>query len=298
MFHRTTNNGVNNPPQPEEIEAAGEQQSFPYQSKVIEQSAVERYARSEAARRPSAAAPVANQSEPLTGNQFYVYESQNPYEEEKDTQPMNTAEDNKENKAESAATPNSRIDIPGGVFSRPGQPPIAGRAPGAYPGAYPGASTFGQTTAATSNDAASGRKLYIGQGITLSGEIEACDHLVVEGVVEAALKGASVLEIAESGAFYGTVDIDEATIAGRFEGDLTVRGRLTIKASGSITGAVTYKELAVEAGSAVDGKLTPLDSKNANAAGRKAETSKAAAPRKTTEYGAELPFEGKAVAAE
>ena len=296
MFHRTTNNGVNTPPQPEEFEAAGQQQSFPYQTKVIEQSAVERYARSEAARRPSAA-PVANQSEPLTGNQFYVYESQNPYEEEKDTQPMNSAEDNKENKTESAAAPNSRIEIPGGVFARPAQPPIAGRAPGAYPGAYPGATTFGQTSVATSNDAAAGRKLYIGQGITLSGEIEACDHLVVEGVVEAALKGASVLEIAESGAFYGTVDIDEATIAGRFEGDLTVRGRLTIKASGSITGAVTYKELAVEAGAAVDGKLTPLDAKNAGARNNKSDN-KSAAPRKTTDFGAELPFEGKAVAAE
>lgn len=297
MFHRTTNNGINTPEQPEEFEL-GEQQSFPYQAKVIEQSAVERYARSEAARRPSAAAPVANQSQPLTGNQFYVYESQNTYEEEKDTQPMNTAEDNKDTKSEAAA-PNSRIDIPGGVFSRPGQPPIAGRAPGAYPGAYPGAATFGQTSASTSNDAASGRKLYIGQGITLSGEIEACDHLVVEGVVEAALKGASVLEIAESGAFYGTVDIDEATIAGRFEGDLTVRGRLTIKASGSITGAITYKELAVEAGSAVDGKLTPLDAKNAGARSNNNKSdNKSSAPRKTTDYGAELPFEGKAVAAE
>lgn len=300
MFHRTTNQGVNNPsqngPSPEENVPAGEQQSFPYQTKIIEQSAVERYARSEAATiRPSASkAAVANQSQPLTGNQFYVYESSNPYEEEKDTRAMNNAEDNKDNKADA---PNSRIDIPGGVFSRPGQPPIAGRAP-AYPGAYPGAATFGQQNTATANDPASGRKLYIGQGITLSGEIESCDHLVVEGVVEAALKGASVLEIAESGAYFGTVDIDEATIAGRFEGDLTVRGRLTIKASGSITGAITYKELAVEAGSNIDGKLTPLDAKSASASSRKAENKAQHQQRKTNEYGAELPFEGKAVAAE
>lgn len=305
MFHRTLNQDANNPSQngaaPEEDVQPVAQQTFQYQAKVIEQSAVERYARSEAAVRPSArAAAVANQSEPLTSNQFYVYESNNNYVEEKDTQIMNSAEDNKsDNKADTSAS-NSRIDIPGGVFSRPGQPPIAGRAPGAYPGAYPGATTFGQPAASTANDAASGRKLYIGMGITLSGEIEACDHLVVEGVVEAALKGASVLEIAESGAFFGTVDIDEATIAGRFEGDLTVRGRLTIKASGSITGAVTYKELAVEAGAAVDGKVTPLDTKNANASVRKTENNKAPQqqPRKAADFGAELPFEGKAVAAE
>ncbi len=287
MFHRTNNAPETAPKQSVETQQQPEQQTFQYQTKMIEQSAVERYARNEAVQ-ATTKAPVANQSQPLTENQFYVYES-TLYQEEKDTQMTPSDLDNKSESKDSAP---SRIDIPGGVFSRPGQPPIAGRVPGAYPGAYPGASTFGQTSASTANDPASGRKLYIGQGITLSGEIESCDHLVVEGTVEAALKGASVLEIAEAGAYFGTVDIDEATIAGRFEGDLTVRGRLTVKASGSITGSITYKELAIEAGSNIDGKLSPLDAKTT--ASRKTETK----ARKSTDYGAELPFEGKAVAAE
>lgn len=290
MFHRTTNVPETAPKQSVETHEQPEQQAFQYQSKVIEQSAVERYARNEAVQAAAKTGP-ANQSQPLTENQFYVYES-TLYQEEKDTQMTPSDIDNKAESKEQGSAP-SRIDIPGGVFSRPGQPPMAGRVPGAYPGAYPGASTFGQQTATTANDPASGRKLYIGQGITLSGEIESCDHLVVEGTVEAALKGASVLEIAEAGAYFGTVDIDEATIAGRFEGDLTVRGRLTVKASGSITGSITYKELAIEAGATIDGKLSPLDAK---ASGRsKNEGNKA---RKSVDYGAELPFEGKAVAAE
>lgn len=269
-----------------------EQQAFPYQSKIIEQSAVERYARMEAVQQATTKVPPANQSQPLTQNQFYVYESP-IYEEEKDTREMTPDIDNKSDSKEQGSAP-SRIDIPGGVFSRPGQQaPIAGRVPGAYPGAYPGAATYGQQSAAVTTDPASGRKLYIGQGITLSGEIESCDHLVVEGTVEAALKGASVLEIAEAGAYFGTVDIDEATIAGRFEGDLTVRGRLTVKASGSITGSITYKELAIEAGATLDGKVSPLEAK-AGAAGR----TKVAGKAKSNDFGAELPFEGKAVAAE
>ncbi len=287
MFHRT-NNGPDLSKKVQETEEP-EQQSFPYQSKFFEQSAVERYARNEAVQ-AAVNAPSANQSQPLTENQFYVYESPT-YEEEKDTRTMTAAAD--DNKTENKDAP-SRIDIPGGVFSRPGQQaPIAGRVPGAYPGAYPGAATYGQQSASGANDPASGRKLYIGQGITLSGEIESCDHLVVEGTVEAALKGASVLEIAEAGAYFGTVDIDEATIAGRFEGDLTVRGRLTVKASGSITGSITYKELAIEAGSNIDGKLSPLDAKTPARAGKSENKA-----RKSNDYGAELPFEGKAVAAE
>jgi cytoskeletal protein CcmA (bactofilin family) len=104
----------------------------------------------------------------------------------------------------------------------------------------------------------SDRTLTIGRGINMSGEIDACDHLLVEGTVEAALKGAKVLDIAESGTFYGTVEIEEATIAGRFEGDITVNGRLTLKASGIITGSISYRELEVEAGAVIDGRMTPL----------------------------------------
>ena len=128
--------------------------------------------------------------------------------------------------------------------------PAAPAAP-SYPGAYaPQARDFGQ--------GAGDRTLTIGRGINMSGEIEACDHLLVEGTVEAALKGAKVLEIAESGTFYGTVEIEEATIAGRFEGDITVNGRLVIRASGAITGSIAYRELEVEAGAMLDGRLTPL----------------------------------------
>lgn len=132
----------------------------------------------------------------------------------------------------------------------------------AYSGSsYPGSKTFRKpvqaTTTTTVNSTAEGdRTLTIGRGITMSGEIESCDYLLVEGTVEAALKGARTLEIAESGVFYGTVEIDEASIAGRFEGDIMV-GRLVVSATGSITGSITYEELEIETGAIIDGRLTP-----------------------------------------
>lgn len=186
------------------------------------------------------------------------------------------------------------VDIPSSPFQRPGQSAASAASPAttassspsspasaassgaamtsrpatpAY-GAYPGAYGMGTSAAASSSPSSSAvvsdpnsRRLIIGQGITMSGEIESCDLLVVEGTVEAALKGASILEIAESGMFYGTVEINEATIAGKFEGDLTVNGRLTVRSTGSITGAISYKELAVDAGAMIDGKITPLGAK-------------------------------------
>lgn len=119
------------------------------------------------------------------------------------------------------------------------------------------ATAYGTAQTTTSSD---GRKLIIGEGITLSGEIENCDQLLVEGTVEATLNGAKLLDIAEKGIFYGSVDIEEAVIAGRFEGDLTVDGRVTITSTGTVTGTITYRELTVEAGANIEGKISSFAS--------------------------------------
>lgn len=181
------------------------------------------------------------------------------------------------------------VEIPASPFQRPGQAPVAAAAnasaapavaprmaPPAY-GGYPAAYAASPATTAAADPKS--RRLVIGQGITMSGEIESCDLLVVEGTVEAALKGASILEISETGMFYGTVEINEATIAGKFEGDLTVNGRLTVRSSGSITGAIAYKELAVEAGATIDGKITPLGAKG-DTSGKKLHRGSNASPVK------------------
>ena len=156
-------------------------------------------------------------------------------------------------------------------YQRAGQAPV--RAAGnsnPYSGSYNrygsnNASEQSPSTGASGSD----RRLTIGAGITMSGEIESCDYLLVEGTVEAALKGASMLEVAESGTFYGTVEISEAHISGRFEGDIAVDGRLTITSSGTVTGTISYKELEVEAGAVIDGKLTPMAQSGAQSSSKK-----------------------------
>lgn len=99
------------------------------------------------------------------------------------------------------------------------------------------------------------RRLIVGRDISLSGEIGSCDVLVVEGTVEAKLRDGRSIEITENGLFKGSVEIDEADIGGRFEGDITVRGRLTVRSTGKITGAIKYGELAVEAGGRIVGDV-------------------------------------------
>jgi len=99
------------------------------------------------------------------------------------------------------------------------------------------------------------RKLTVGREITLSGEITSCDMLVIEGSVEANLNNCRDVEIAESGLFKGTASIEEAEIQGRFEGNLTVRKRLLIKASGRVSGTIRYGQLEVECGGQISGDI-------------------------------------------
>ncbi|MBP2229787.1 cytoskeletal protein CcmA (bactofilin family) [Azospirillum agricola] len=99
------------------------------------------------------------------------------------------------------------------------------------------------------------RRLIVGRDISLSGEIGSCDVLVVEGTVEAKLREGRSIEIADGGLFKGSVEIDEADIGGRFEGDIAVRGRLTVRSTGKITGSIKYGELAVEAGGQLRGDI-------------------------------------------
>lgn len=192
--------------------------------------------------------------------------------------------------------PQSRVDIPGSNFQRPGIPSQTPRPayPGAYSGAPVAANSMSYGGSAQSQASGNDNKLVIGSGINLSGEIESCDHLIVQGTVEASLKGANILEIAEQGAFYGTVEIENATIAGRFEGDITVRGRLTVESTGVIVGSIAYKELSIESGATIDGAISPIGSDNSV---RKGAPSKAKKVMKSSDA-AELPFADRKVAAE
>lgn len=99
------------------------------------------------------------------------------------------------------------------------------------------------------------RKLTVGRGLSLSGEITACDVLVVEGKVEAKLTDGKLLEITESGQFKGSVEIENADIAGRYDGQLVVHGRLTVRGTGRVSGMVKYGELEINAGGQIIGEL-------------------------------------------
>jgi cytoskeletal protein CcmA (bactofilin family) len=107
---------------------------------------------------------------------------------------------------------------------------------------------------------AAGKRLIVGQGISLSGEITACDRLVVEGSVQVTLNQTRAIEITESGRFtQGKAEVEEAEISGLYEGELTVRRRLLIRSRGQVKGTVRYGELEVERGGRLAGSISMIE---------------------------------------
>jgi cytoskeletal protein CcmA (bactofilin family) len=99
------------------------------------------------------------------------------------------------------------------------------------------------------------RRLSVGRGITLSGEINSCQKLFIEGTVETTLTNCRALDIAESGLFKGSTSIEEAEVSGRFDGNLTVRKRLLIKATGRVSGTIRYGQIEIECGGQISGDI-------------------------------------------
>ena len=107
-------------------------------------------------------------------------------------------------------------------------------------------------------------KLVVGPDIKMRGaEITDCDTLVVQGRMEATLDS-RVLEITEHGVFQGTIAVDQATIHGRFDGELTVRKQLVIEGTGKVSGKIRYAKIRIQEGAELAGEISVLDKAQAN----------------------------------
>ncbi|MES2383900.1 MAG: polymer-forming cytoskeletal protein [Pseudomonadota bacterium] len=130
------------------------------------------------------------------------------------------------------------------------QPAAASAAPVSAASAPPNTAS-----SASSPPREGGSKLTVGPNIKLKGvEITDCDTLVVEGLVEATMDS-RVIQIAEHGAFKGSAEIDIAEIHGEFDGNLTVRQKLVIYATGKVTGKIRYGKLVIEEGGQLAGEI-------------------------------------------
>ncbi|MDB5316584.1 MAG: hypothetical protein JWO26_3734 [Rhodospirillales bacterium] len=146
--------------------------------------------------------------------------------------------------------------VPPVASLRPTPPvmPVAPPARGAVPGA-PAAPAQRGPAGAEANER---RTLVVGKGISLQGTVADAERLVVDGTVESQMIQAQQLFVSHSGVFKGEVQVEEAEIAGIFDGTITANGSLTIRATGKVLGVARTKKLSVEEGGQLSGRMEML----------------------------------------
>src|SRR5437016_13466887 len=100
------------------------------------------------------------------------------------------------------------------------------------------------------------RTLIIGPGVSVKGEITSCNRLIVEGKIEAKLADCPNVIIKAGGVFNGESTTQDADIQGCFAGNLVVRGRLLVRATGTVGGKIAYGEIEIERGGQISGEIS------------------------------------------
>ena len=142
-----------------------------------------------------------------------------------------------------------------GIPMRPARPAVATPIPARVSNPTSPSPEVPKATEKPTNEPAQPRTMVVGQGITLSGDIKSCNRLVVEGSLEATLHDCGQMEITGTGYFKGNASIKRGEISGEFEGELIVSERLLIRASGHVSGTVTYGEIEIERGGKITGTI-------------------------------------------
>ena len=99
------------------------------------------------------------------------------------------------------------------------------------------------------------RTLIIGPGVSVKGEITSCNRLIVQGKIEAKLADCPNVVIKEGGIFNGESTTEDADVQGSFDGKLVARKRLIIRATGRVSGNISYGEIEIERGGKISGEI-------------------------------------------
>ena len=99
------------------------------------------------------------------------------------------------------------------------------------------------------------RVLQLGKGISIQGSVTEAERIVIEGTMESQLLQCQELAISHSGVFKGEVQVEDADIAGVFDGTLIASGSLTIRATGRVLGVARARRLSVEDGGQLTGRM-------------------------------------------
>jgi cytoskeletal protein CcmA (bactofilin family) len=99
----------------------------------------------------------------------------------------------------------------------------------------------------------------IAPGVEIVGDVVITDGLRVDGHIEGNVRckadARGLLVLSEKGSIRGGVHVHDAVVNGTICGDLEVEHFLELQAGARVTGNITYRQLRMDCGATVEGKL-------------------------------------------
>ncbi|MBT5109893.1 MAG: polymer-forming cytoskeletal protein [Rhodospirillaceae bacterium] len=138
----------------------------------------------------------------------------------------------------------------------PGTPTPTGRQDQPTPRGTPKIPPYQPTSKSDSQ-----RSALIGPGVYFEGTLDNCDEVIIDGTVKASIVAERML-VRENGDFSGTAKVGDAVILGVFDGTLSASTKLTVNATGRVSGDIGYAELEIAAGGVLTGDISVFDNRD------------------------------------
>lgn len=112
----------------------------------------------------------------------------------------------------------------------------------------------------------------VAPNVEIRGDVVFSGGLRVDGRIEGAVLSGdgehALLVLSEKGSIKGNVRVYDAVINGTIHGDLEVEHFVELQAGSRVTGNITYRQLQMDCGATVEGKLNRLSADGAEADGK------------------------------
>ncbi len=96
----------------------------------------------------------------------------------------------------------------------------------------------------------------IGEQVTIKGELCFTTLLRIDGNFEGTLVSQGKLIVGPNGSVKANIDLEEAFISGKVEGDITVKERLHLRGRAEVNGNIKAKLLSVDEGVSIFGQVS------------------------------------------
>ena len=96
--------------------------------------------------------------------------------------------------------------------------------------------------------------VVVGEGVRLEGRIDNAKDTQISGTYSGTVKSDSI-SVTDNGNLNGDIRAGDATISGKFDGDIKVDKGLLVNSSGKVKGNIEYSFLEVKFGATVEGMI-------------------------------------------